>query len=389
MRRGLRRAYVPGLVAVVLAAGLLGAPSARAAQVALTLDCDTLVPGGTTWSDAGFATSLTIAAPAAAPTGAPIVVSASLDDAPRSLPLALTDARVTTTSYSFSIQAAGKPEIGATAASDPGSPGPQANLGPSDRLTVPSSGDLSFQPAAPYEPGDSLKVRFVSATYTLEFADVGGVPTTATIVCRPRSGTPDPTTGAFDYSPIQVAQVALFGEPVVDPVGDCVAPCSTQQNVFAEVTPGSLSQRLVQDPANPSATQVEFGDVTTDSVGQAVGAPMNPVEVTDARGGTYGWSLTASVSDPFTAGGGGTIPASALAMGAASCTGLAGSAAVVEGPAGALGTGAHTVASVGAGVVGGAGSGGGQYVCGASLTLTVPPFQRAGTYTTTLTLTLA
>jgi hypothetical protein len=40
-------------------------------------------------------------------------------------------------------------------------------------------------------------------------------------------------------------------------------------------------------------------------------------------------------------------------------------------------------------VLGGAGSGGGQYDCAATLTLTVPPFQHTGIYTTTMTLTLA
>ena len=296
---------------------------------------------------------------------------------------------MTTTSFTFSVKAPGKPEIGVTATSDPGSPGPQGDLAPSATLSVPDPGPATFQPAAPYEPGDALTVSFVQATYTLQFDDVGGAPTTATIVCKPRSGTPDPTTGAYSYTPQDVAQVALYGEPIADPVGDCVAPCSTQQNIFAEVTPGSLTQAAQQDPANPSATEVEFGSVTTSAAAQDVSAPMNPIQVTDARGGTYGWTLTASLTGPFVTGGGDSIGATNLSMGATTCSAVGGSAAVVGGPAGAFGGAAHTVATVGAGVVGGAGSGGGQYDCAATLTLTVPPFQHTGTYTTTMTLTLA
>ncbi len=384
-----RTTYVGALLAAVTATVLVAAPPAGAATSPITLDCDTTIPGGGAWSDVGLTTNLTVTAPTAAPTGAPIVIPVSLGASPRSLPLALTDAQVTTTSFTFSVKAPGKPEIGVTATSDPGSPGPQGDLAPSASLSVPDPGPATFQPAAPYEPGDALTVSFVQASYTLQFDDVGGAPTTATIVCKPRSGTPDPTTGAYSYTPQDVAQVALYGEPIADPVGDCVAPCSTQQNIFAEVTPGSLTQAVQQDPANPSATQVEFGTVTTSAASQTVSAPMNPIQVTDARGGTYGWSLTASLTGPFMTGGGDSIGAANLSMGATTCSAIGGSAAVVEGAAGAFGGAAHTVATVGAGVVGGAGSGGGQYDCAATLTLIVPPFQHTGTYTTTMTLTLA
>ncbi len=388
MRTGLRRASVGAVIGGVLASVVVFVPSAEAAVTPLTLDCDTVIPGGGAWSDVGLTTSLDVTAPVAAPTGSAISFTATLAGAPRSLPVALTDARVTTSSFTFSVVAPGKPEIGVTAASDAGSPGPLGNLSPSETLSPPAPGAASFQPAAPYEPGDQLAVSFVQATYTLQFDDVGGSPTTATIVCKPRSGTPDPTSGAYSYAPRLVAQVALYGEPIANPVSDCVAPCSTQQNVFAEVTPGALTQQALQDPANPSATQVELGDVTTDAVGQNVSAPMNPIRVSDARGGTYGWSLTATLTGPFDSGTGGSITEANLTMGATTCAPLAGSAAVIGGSAGAFGGAAHTVATVGAGVIGGAGSGGGQYDCAANLTLTVPPFQRAGDYTTTMTLTL-
>ncbi len=302
----LRRTWAAALLTASTGMALLVvAPAAQAAPTSLTLDCDTLIPGGSTWSDVGFSTSMTVTAPASAPTGAPITFSATIADAPRSLPLALDAARVTTSAYSFSIDAAGRPPIGATAASDSGQPGPQGNLTPSETLSVPPVGDVTFEPVAPYEPGDSLKIKFVNATYTLQFEDVGGTATTATIVCRPRTGTPDPTTGAFNYDPVQVEQIALFGEPIANPIDNCTAPCSTQQNVFAEVVPGALTQQVLQAPGNPSTSQVDLGAVTTATAAQDVSGPMNPIQVTDARGGTYGWTLTADLDGPFVTGAGG------------------------------------------------------------------------------------
>ena len=115
---------------------------------------------------------------------------------------------------------------------------------------------------------------------------------------------------------------------------------------------------------------------------------MNPVTVADLRGGTAGWSLTAQLSGAFSEIGGGSISASAASLTGVSCTPVAGSASHVDGTGGTL-SGPVTLCGVDPGTDDSSGdSGGGSYVISGNLNLVVPAFQKAGEYTSTMTITL-
>ena len=117
---------------------------------------------------------------------------------------------------------------------------------------------------------------------------------------------------------------------------------------------------------------------------------LNPITVTDVRGGTAGWSLTAQLSGPFTEVGGGADRRERGALGrlgvrAARRIGDAHTGRRREPPA----SSAVTLCGVDPGVDDSAGqSGGGQYVVSGTVELTVPAFQKAGEYSSTLVITL-
>ena len=76
--------------------------------------------------------------------------------------------------------------------------------------------------------------------------------------------------------------------------------------------------------------------VTVDTTRQVMEGALNPVTVTDVRGGTAGWSLTASLSGPFTEVGSGQIASSARSSSQVGCAPLAGSATRDPGSGGTL-----------------------------------------------------
>jgi hypothetical protein len=184
---------------------------------------------------------------------------------------------------------------------------------------------------------------------------------------------------------------------VTDPSG-----CTTGQQITATVTAGTLSQQADAAGSNPSSTAIvlteqDAGDkytyagtpaVTTATVAQVMEGALNPVTVTDVRGGTAGWSLTAELSGPFTEVGTGVMPESAAKLVQVGCAPLAGSATRTTGTGGTL-SNAVTLCGVDPGVDDSDGqSGGGQYEVTGAVELTVPAFQKAGEYSATLVITL-
>ncbi|GAA4982418.1 hypothetical protein GCM10023205_59820 [Yinghuangia aomiensis] len=129
---------------------------------------------------------------------------------------------------------------------------------------------------------------------------------------------------------------------------------------------------------------LDFGTVTLNGEAQTVKANLNQVTVTDARGGTLGWSLTGSMTDLVAANGTDKIPAGNLAW-TPSCAAGAGSlSTVTHGTAGPLSSAASTLCSVAADGK----TSGGRFTADAEVALTTPKFGASGGYTGTLTLTL-
>ena len=118
---------------------------------------------------------------------------------------------------------------------------------------------------------------------------------------------------------------------------------------------------------------------------------LNPVTVTDTRGGGLGWSLTAqmpNLSDGAThsiANGNVAItPACAVANAASAPGAVAGAAAQTF-----SGTVSLCVKDTQVAAAPGSQTTGGQWTVSGPLTLTVPAFQFAGQYSSTITINLA
>jgi hypothetical protein len=117
--------------------------------------------------------------------------------------------------------------------------------------------------------------------------------------------------------------------------------------------------------------------------GQATGE-LGKATVTDLRGTNAGWDLTGQVEN-FTAGTA-TIAAAQLGWAPQSVTRLQGSGSAAAGGAAAVGSGLAQPKTL---CKAAAKASSGVFECGAKLTLGIPDTAAAGSYTATLTLTLA
>ncbi|MEZ0065285.1 hypothetical protein ABIA32_001281 [Streptacidiphilus sp. MAP12-20] len=182
------------------------------------------------------------------------------------------------------------------------------------------------------------------------------------------------TTGiiAFEGSTYDPTKAA---PPIPFTVTATVKPGDLQQSLNSTVLAGTLS--MTQSGTSVTMTPVPFG------TGGASTGTLNTVTVLDYRGGSTGWTLTASNTN-FTGPGTASLPAAALSW-TPSCTTTTGSPSTcVAGSAGVVGATGATLASTPAATLTG-----GQFAANAGLTLTVPAFTAPGAYTSTLTLTLA
>jgi hypothetical protein len=143
-----------------------------------------------------------------------------------------------------------------------------------------------------------------------------------------------------------------------------------------------------------SGTSVTLSPITVGATPQTSTGNLNEITVSDLRDGDLGWSLTAS-STSFTGSAGGSIPASAFSVTPtcvpdASALAAAGLSAfpssVTAGPAGSFGATALTLCTEPAAAAGA--TSGGVFDSGGALSLTVPPFLPAGTYSATITISL-
>lgn len=149
------------------------------------------------------------------------------------------------------------------------------------------------------------------------------------------------------------------------------------QTAEIALAPGTLSM-------SQAGTGIDFGTATLNGEAQTLTASLNQVTVTDARGGTVGWSLTGTMTDLVAANGTDKIPAGNLAW-TPSCAATPGSLdEVASGTAGPLSSASSPLCSVAAD----GSTTGGKFTADAEIKLTTPQFAAAGAYTGTLTLTL-
>jgi hypothetical protein len=171
--------------------------------------------------------------------------------------------------------------------------------------------------------------------------------------------------------------------------------CETQQTINATVNAGALTQAAADyDGAGIAYTKtsINIGSVTTSISDQFLPGHINPITVTDVRGGDATWSLTADMPDLAGSGtaAGDAIEDENLVLGAVDCAPSAGSATgITEGGGGNFGGAALTICDASTNADDSAGDNvGGQWVANAPLTLKVPAFQQAGNYSAVITFTL-
>ena len=310
-----------------------------------------------------------------------------------------------------------------------------------------SSGSLTCAPVGPYIRG-SVNAYVSPLPTTSSTGVLSASPTVAdsattfvgwsekTVLCNSSGSSCAPTNTNVDVTSVLQAGAAsttftVNQDQCIAYTGDLTggAGCTTAQNVSVSVLQGNLTQRVYVNAAatsgssnsaattpvvgtantNSDATTVNLGTITTPLAPSVIAGTLNDITVSDNRGGTNGWSLTATGTS-FTGVPSGTIAASALtatpscaaatsstawdysAVGKTAISGFdaslnaggitAGSAAQAFGSTVNLCTKDTTANST-------TGSTGGVYNVTSSLSLTVPAFQQAARYTAVVTVTLA
>jgi hypothetical protein len=193
----------------------------------------------------------------------------------------------------------------------------------------------------------------------------------------------DPATAWIGASSGQLFALAAWvatADSCIAATGNVAGECDLTYELSQTVTGGSLAQSR-----GAGSSAITFDGVTLNGTAQTATADLPVINVTDYRGSTFGWDLTAEVTD-FTGVPAGTIPADALTWTPA-CVAHPGATNLVTATAGAAGekVNAGTLCK---GPENTAGTGG-SFDASAELALAVPGLQLAGTYTATLTLTLS
>lgn len=285
-------------------------------------------------------------------------------------------------------------------------------------FNTPTVGCIAVGPNIP-GPNNAMTVTTVSATGTLSgTVTVVDSATTQVEVAEKSivSGAPANTNadltslsqGGSKLSPFTVNQ----DQCTADNGNVNTGSCSTKQNAYATVAAGNLAQQATAAAGNPDATTVVFcktaapatppggtqpGNTTNCQLtSQVTDTPMfaslNPVTVTDARGGNFGWSLTATM--PNLSDGTHSISNSRVSI-SPSCASVNANSA----PGITCGTASQDFGQAAPGVTlmikdtqvapaPGSQTSGGQWQVSAPLQLNVPAFQAAGQYNSTITVLL-
>jgi hypothetical protein len=187
------------------------------------------------------------------------------------------------------------------------------------------------------------------------------------------------------------ADTALATITTTGSTPDCVADetCAGEQTFVGEPDPDALTMNQVDPEASGT---IEFPPV------EASADPLTPTahdvafaRVADTRTVAIGWSLTAQLDGPLTAGSGAEIAPERLTVDGLTCSppvGASGGAAASAGDGGTLDA-PVVLCSVEPGELGSTGAAGGQWDVAGDVTVHLPSFQSPGIYTGTLTLILS
>ncbi|MET7908181.1 beta-xylosidase [Streptomyces avermitilis] len=181
------------------------------------------------------------------------------------------------------------------------------------------------------------------------------------------------TTGVVAYEGSAWSDTKGAGPAAYVVVDDTPVPADSQK-INTTVTAGTLSMSQAGDTVDLAA--VDFGK------GGFSRGSLQTVTVKDFRGGAAGWSLTGKVTD-FTGPGGAKIDAAKLGWTPVCLTKAGSPSTCAAGSPGSVGSAGATLASAPNGTVTG-----GEFTVDARLSLNVPTFTPAGSYSGVLTLTL-
>ncbi len=158
----------------------------------------------------------------------------------------------------------------------------------------------------PFASGTNVQVSgTASATGTISLSVVISDPQTDRVSAI--GSPPGAATGTFATFGFSSGQCTAYTGNLTGGPG-----CDTGQNVNAEVLPGTLAQAATVTGSNSDEGNIDLGTTPTALADADLTGDLNTVTVTDTRGGTYGWSLTANMGD--LTGGTGSIPAANLVI---------------------------------------------------------------------------
>ena len=79
--------------------------------------------------------------------------------------------------------------------------------------------------------------------------------------------------------------------------GNTNGSCATNQNIIFDVLEGDLTQLAFITGVNTDATIVDLGAITVPFVNTVLSGDLNTIQVADNRGGSFGWALSAVMTD--------------------------------------------------------------------------------------------
>jgi hypothetical protein len=163
------------------------------------------------------------------------------------------------------------------------------------QTTAQFSGSVDI--CVPYDPSTLAQGAYEPGLYHYENGEWVNVTTTYDA----QSGLICGSTTSF--SPFAVGTVAI--DRCIAYSGDQTggAGCDTAQEVNISIVSGDLTQRTYASGPNPNSTTIDLDTKISPLAPTLISSPLNEVIITDQRGGTSGWSLTASLTSFETPGG--------------------------------------------------------------------------------------
>lgn len=206
----------------------------------------------------------------------------------------------------------------------------------------------------------------------------GAFPNTGYLIQAANTGSLVAAQGLPILGAPTMAQASAFGAFTLS-LDECTGPCSLTQNVSATVTGGALKMKQ-------AGSSIVLPAVATSTTATPASAAFNALTVTDLRGGTAGWSITAQMSD-LTGVGGGTIQAQQFNLSGLTYTETGTTLGTKNTSTGALNTAQTVCGAPATNTL--TGSTQGEFGIAGTLNVSVPAYQRATSYSGVLTFTIA